>query len=258
MLLYIFVFVFGLIVGSFLNVVILRHNTGRSAMKSASRCFSCGKKLPWHELIPVLSFLMQRGRCRKCGAKISLQYPAIEILTGVMFLLVFFNQSPITYYQLLITVYYWVIFSLLIIISAYDLRHQIIPDRFVYAFDIFAFLSLFQVSSFNPEYSGQISNFLAGLALFSFFWAIWLLSKGAWMGLGDAKLALGIGWLLGPEGGITAFLLAFWIGAIFGILLVFLKGKRYNLKSSVPFGPFLALGTLFAFFLNGIMNISIL
>jgi leader peptidase (prepilin peptidase) / N-methyltransferase len=237
----VFVFIFGTIIGSFLNVIIFRHNTGEQVVNARSRCFSCGKKLEWYELIPVLSFVIQAGKCRKCKNKISWQYPSVELLTGFLFLMIFlkFGYSLITGYWLLIT-------SLLIIIAVYDLKYQIIPDVFVYTFGILTFLNLFRISDFGF----RIYNFVAGLIFFSFFALIWLLSKGRAMGFGDAKLALGIGWLLGLSKGIVALLLSFWTGALAGIFLLFFFKKEYNLKSRIPFGPFLVLGAIIAFFLG--------
>jgi len=241
----IFVFLFGLCIGSFLNVFILRYNTGQSIISGSSRCFSCGKRLKWYELIPVLSFLFQKGRCRRCKSKISWQYPIIEILTGIIFLLIFlFNYGQIPIFKIF---YFWIIFSLLIIISIYDLRHQIIPDNLVYAFDILAFLNLFWGYKLEIGNWNFLSGLLTGAIFFIFFGLMWLISNGQWMGLGDAKLSLGIGWLLGIKEGIVALLLSFWIGGLVGIFLLFFLKKRYNLKSSVPFGPFLALGTIISF-----------
>ena len=240
-----FVFIFGAIIGSFLNVVILRLNTGESIVTGGSRCFSCGKKLKWQELIPVLSFVVQRGKCKGCGSKISWQYPIVEFITGIIFLLIFNFQ-----FSIFVTAYYFIMFSLLIIISVYDFHHQIIPNKLAYLFNFLVFLNLFQVSSFKF----QVYNFLTGLAFFAFFGALWLFSKGKWMGLGDAKLALGIPWLLGACGGLWAFVFSFWVGALTGIILMFLAKNRYSMKSKIPFGPFLALGALLAFALNGIIS----
>ncbi len=256
----IIVFIFGTIVGSFLNVAILRYGTGQSIIKGGSRCFSCGKKLKWHELIPVISFIIQKRKCRNCGSKISWQYPLIEILTGLIFLLVFSSQysvvSNMSFYFLLSTFYFLVVFSLLIIIAVYDLRHQIIPNKFVYIFIFLSFFSLFIENwSLKIENYDIVWHFLAGIIFFSFFALLWLISNGRWMGFGDAKLALGIGFLLGLEKGIWAFAFSFWIGAIVGIFLVLLSKKRYNLKSSIPFGPFLILGVLLSFLLNGIIKL---
>jgi len=233
-----FVFILGTIIGSFLNVVILRYNTGESIIKNGSRCFGCGKRLNWYELIPIVSFLIQKGRCRSCKSKISIQYPLVELLTGILFLLIF----QITHYSLLVTGYYFIIFSLLIIIAVYDFRYQIIPDLFVYLFNFFALFNLF-----------RIYDFIVGLVFFGFFGLLWLVSRGNWMGLGDAKLALGIGWLLGLFKGILALLLSFWTGALVGIFLLFFFKKEYNIKSRIPFGPFLILGIIIAFFFGDVI-----
>lgn len=139
-----FVFIFGTIVGSFLNVVILRYNSGESIIKNSSKCFSCRERLKWYEMIPVLSFIFQRGRCRHCKSKISWQYPIVELLTGLVFLLIFLK-----FQFTLVTSYYFVVFSILIIISVYDLRHQIIPNLLVYIFDILAFLNLLLITNYE-------------------------------------------------------------------------------------------------------------
>jgi leader peptidase (prepilin peptidase)/N-methyltransferase len=261
----IFVFIFGAIIGSFLNVIILRYNTGESIIYSGSRCFSCGKKLSWYELIPIFSFLIQKGRCRHCGSKISLQYPIVEALTGLIFLLVFWRIWGSGFGIFGQLIYYWVIFALFIIISIYDIRHQIIPNGLVY---FLIFLSLFSfVWDFGNwnlfgnwkliiENSALIERILSGIAFFGLFGLLWFVSHGRWMGLGDAKMALAIGWLLGSVNGFIAILASFWIGAIFGVFLLLFAPKKFKMKSRIPFGPFLGLGALVAFlFGNNILQI---
>ncbi len=243
-LIYIFVLVLGAVMGSFLNVVILRYNTGFPIVNGKSKCFTCGKELEWYELIPIISFIIQKGKCNKCGSKISWQYPLVEITTGFLFFLI---TKTIIGYGILAIGYYFVVFSLLIIITVYDMRHQIIPNPFVYLFDVLAFTSLFFVSDFGF----RISDFIVGLALFAFFGSFWLFSKGKWMGLGDAKLALGIGWFLGLQKGILAILLSFWIGTIVSIFLMIFYKNKINMKSKIALGPFMALGTLIAFLYGG-------
>ena len=142
---YVLIFIFGTIIGSFLNVVILRYNTGNSVLKGRSRCFACGKTLKWYELVPVFSFLAQKGRCRKCKAKISRQYILVEIITGGLFALIFYIQHSI--FNIL---YLWAMAGLLIIISVYDLRHLIIPNLFVWLFNFLAFFFMLQASGFRP------------------------------------------------------------------------------------------------------------
>lgn len=269
---YALVFIFGTIVGSFLNVVILRYNTGESFLIGGSRCFNCGKKLKWNELIPVLSFVFQKGKCAECKTKISCQYPIVEILTGLIFALFFyffyqggghfFNYFSSSTFSFLLSVFYFlVIFCLLIIISVYDFRHQIIPNSFVYVFNILAFINLFFIKSvsisntsiFYPLFStfySPLCNFVSGLAFASVFALMWFVSKGKWMGFGDAKLVLGMGWILGLAKGFAAIAFSFWIGAIVGIVLLFAQKKRYNIKSKIAFGPFLTAGFFISYFLG--------
>ena len=239
------VFVFGAIVGSFLNVIILRLNTGKSIVSGRSKCFTCAKKLKWHELLPIASFVFLRGKCSACKAKISWQYPAVETITGIFFVLLFQQSQKFFDFGFLI-----LIFSILIIIAIYDYHHQIIPNLFVWIFNGLAFLWLFnsfRISDFGFRILNW-NNLLAGFILFVFFALLWGVSRGRWMGFGDAKLALGIGWLLGTAKGIAAVTLSFWIGAIVGVWLIYLNKNKYGLKSKVAFGPFMILGTAISFF----------
>ena len=234
-----FPFIFGLIVGSFLNVLILRYNTGRS-LGGRSGCLSCGKKLSWYELIPVLSFFLQHGRCRGCKSKISWQYPLVEILTGVMFALTawYFWATPG------LMIFYWLVATVSIFIFSYDWRHQIIPDS---ATITLIFLAVLRVLFFGP---GVVDSILTGLGFFLVFWALWYFSGGRWLGFGDAKLVFAIGLLLGFQQGIVALCLAFWLGAIVGLALIAISrgskllkaGRRYTIKSEIPFAPFLLIG----------------
>ena len=239
------VFVFGAVVGSFLNVIILRLNTGKSIVSGRSKCFTCAKKLKWHELLPIASFVFLRGKCSACKAKISWQYPAVETITGIFFVLLFQQSQKFFDFGFLI-----LIFSILIIIAIYDYHHQIIPNLFVWIFNGLAFLGLFnsfRISDFGFRILNW-NNLLAGFILFVFFALLWGVSRGRWMGFGDAKLALGIGWLLGMAKGAAAITLAFWIGAIAGVLLIYLSKNKYGMKSSIAFGPFMILGTAISFF----------
>jgi prepilin signal peptidase PulO-like enzyme (type II secretory pathway) len=146
--------------------------------------------------------------------------------------------------------YYAVMFSILIIIAAYDVKHKIIPDVLAFIFGLLAFVGMFFISSDNffiffphiPSVLELFSGILMGLP----FALLWLFSRGAWMGLGDAKLAIGIGYFLGLSRGLSALALAFWIGAIIGSLLMLWK-KGYGMKSELPFALYMVLGTFLAF-----------
>jgi prepilin signal peptidase PulO-like enzyme (type II secretory pathway) len=255
-------FIFGTIIGSFLNVVILRFNT-RGGLSGHSGCFACGEQLRWYELIPVVSFFAQKARCRHCGSKLNWQYPIVELLTGFVFYFVYvvnmsviYSGAPIAVYRILFEL---IVFSIFIIITVYDMRHMVIPDPLVYFLSALTLLFLFVGS--NPS----MYALLAGPAVATPFALLWLVSRGKWMGLGDAKLALPIGWLLGLSGGFAAVILAFWIGATVSVFILILKQldklsgelSRFRMKSEIPFGPFMVLGT-FIVYLFGLDVISLL
>lgn len=234
----VFVFSLGLIIGSFLNVVIYRYNTGRG-VGGRSRCLHCGRPLAWFNLVPVVSFLAQRARCARCRSRLSWQYPLVELATGLLFFGVWRLGLPAP-----ATALYLVMMALLVVIFTYDLRHQIIPDPFV-----FAFIGLAAASAWL---SGAFPNhLLGGLGLALFFWLLWLGSRGRWMGFGDGKLALGVGLLVGPAAGLSAILLAFWLGALVGVGLLFLsRRKSYTMKSELPFAPFIIIGLWLVIFFH--------
>ncbi len=236
-LLHFFIFLFGLTVGSFLNCIIYRLQTGESFFWGRSFCPDCQHKLSWQDLIPVLSFLILKRKCRYCQQKISWQYPLVELATAIIFLLLFLSVINVC-----TAVYLLLISCFLIIIFVYDLKHYIIPDKVVYPAIFTAFLyQLFEGLEFEI-----LRPILSSILASAFFLIIVLVSRGKWMGVGDVKLAAFMGLFLGFPNILVALFLAFFIGAIIGIGLIF-SGKR-TLKSEVPFGPFLILGTFIAFF----------
>lgn len=265
-LIFVLIFLLGTIIGSFLNVVIYRFNTGKTIVRGRSICMTCNHNLRWYELIPVLSFLIQKGKCRRCASRISHQYPLVEFGTGLIFALVAFKFLPVldvSYWAYVFFVILFVfIFSLLIVISVYDLRHKIIPDKLVYVFIIISFFSIFiNFSPVGPLFVlPTLSHLLAGPLISLPFVLLWFFSKGQLMGLGDGKLILGMGWMFGLVSGLCAVVLAFWIGTVISLFLMFLskylprlalsRTGRLNMKTEIPFGPFLVLGTLITFFFD--------
>lgn len=250
----IFTFILGTIIGSFLNVVALRFGTGRN-VRGRSFCFSCGKTLSALELVPVLSFLFLRGRCRKCKSRISMQYIAVEVLTGIVFLSVFLKfQSSLYVLPLFLLTFYFLLFSILIVIGIYDLKHTVVPDKLSFIFAMVALVGLFFFK--GPDYLFShpgIFDLLAGPLFFLPFFLLWYFSGGRLIGLGDGKLAIGIGWMLGLVSGASAIILSFWIGAIFSIIFMIwgvISKKAIGLKTEIPFAPFMILGTLIAFLSN--------
>lgn len=251
LLIYFFIFIFGTIIGSFLNVVILRYNTGESVVSGKSVCFSCAKNLSWYEMFPILSWVALRGKCGSCKSKISWQYPLVELSTGLLFLFISFQGLPLDNF------YYFAVFSILIVIVVYDLRHKIIPDLLSFSFAFISLIGLVVAQSTSDVgwANWDLWDLLAGPILALPFFLMWLLSRGRWMGLGDAKLALGIGWFLGLVSGVSAVILGFWIGAIVSVSLLLLQrlnliGKNLTIKSEIPFAPFLILGLLIVFFFD--------
>jgi leader peptidase (prepilin peptidase)/N-methyltransferase len=247
---YIPIFILGLAVGSFLNCVIYRLEKNESFLIGRSYCPKCKHQLGWQDLIPLLSFLELGGKCRYCKQKISWQYPLVELATGILFVSVFHIAFP----NLLLSIYYFLISSLLIVIFTYDLKYYIIPDEIIYPAIVITFLYNIFYSCFMLHSSYSILNILcSGLGASAFFLAIFLISKGKWLGFGDVKLAFFMGLFLGFPNILVAFFISFLIGAIIGLGLIFC-GKK-SLKSEVPFGPFLVTGTFLALFLgNQIIN----
>jgi len=260
-------FILGTIVGSFLNVVVLRLGTGRG-FGGRSGCFSCGKTLQLFELVPILSYLFLGGRCHRCKSSISIQYPLVEVLTGVVFALIFREWFSGFYIPNLFEVFSLalslVAASLLIAIGVYDIRHKIIPQTLVLLLIsnglIIASGRLYLgVHLLSPTFLAL--DFLAGPIFYLFFYGLSYVSAGRWMGYGDSKLVLGLGLLLGFVSGLSGLIFAFWIGALVGIILIAvpyvlpvfgLKGSHLavTMKTEIPFAPFLIFGAACAFFLH--------
>jgi leader peptidase (prepilin peptidase)/N-methyltransferase len=251
--------IFGIFVGSFINVLVLRHGTGKSIVRGRSICLSCGVELQAIDLVPLASFIILRARCRTCKSPISFQYPIVELLNGLLYALVVYVFSPfgsrVTSASLLLVLGLWIVSSLLLAIFVYDIHHKIIPNNLVYLLAIvsgvFLFIDLSSVSFVIPNIWQVLSAPIVALPLF----LIWLLSLGHWMGLGDAKLVWSFGWILGITMGFTSVIFGFWIGAVVALLILFMQrvknGKRSNrmtMKSEVPFAPFLIVGFFIVLF----------
>src|SRR3989344_4064624 len=201
--------VFGAIAGSFLNALLFRYNTGRSFL---------------------------RGRCRYCSSRISVQYPAVEVMVGsiAVFLALNTPDLPSFFFWLLV----WII---LLFVLVYDLRHKIIP---LSCSALLAALGLLHVYLGGFQLVDAAGVLLSVPLLF-----VSLISRGQWMGWGDGMLEAGLALLLGLTAGLTAFMLAFWGGAVVGIVLLCLP-RGYTMKSEVPFAPFLIFGAACAYFLH--------
>lgn len=286
----VFFFILGTIIGSFLNVVILRYGSG-SKLSGRSHCFSCSKDIAWYDLVPLFSFINLKGHCRHCKSRISFQYPLVELCTGLIFAAAFWRAYVYaTPLQPLFSVFYLpdyiqaglifsislIILSLLVIITVYDIKHKIIPDLFVFLFGALSLAKLFLTTEFSSLLNfPQILNLLAGPILALPLFLLWFFSRGRWIGLGDAKLALGIGWFLGFPLGVSSLILGFWIGAVISLSLLALSRlahtrfarqalfglglKNITMRSEVPLAPFLILGLMVVYFFGiDVTGLSIL
>lgn len=271
---YLIIFLFGLLIGSFLDCLIYRlelregveeiekgpNNPAKGGvLRGRSFCPQCKHTLSWKDLFPVFSFIFLKGKCRYCKKKISWQYPLVEILTAVVFLLIFRFSIPIVEITsfvrygtslsfILNLVYLLIISCFLLIIFVFDLKHYIIPDEVIYSAIVVSGIWYTVASIFLNFYTKYeiLNNLYSALGAAGFFLAIVLVSKGKWMGVGDIKLAFLMGLVLGWPQILVALLLAFWGGAIVGIILIGFKKK--GLKSEIPFGPFLITANFISLF----------
>lgn len=230
------IFILGLLIGSFLNVCIYRIPKKESIILPPSHCVSCDTKLQPLDLVPIFSYLFYRGKCRYCGEGISPQYPIVELISGLIFILLFWRFGLGFSF-----IRYGILSSLLIIITFIDFNYQIIPDRLI----VFGFIIEFALKLIQMELGFFINGALGLVMGGGLFLLIAVASKGA-MGGGDIKLMAMLGFIFGIRYILLISFLSFIIGAIVSIFLLILKIK--GRKDYIPFGPFIALATILAIF----------
>ncbi len=240
---YLFVFIFGLIIGSFLNCFIwrLRQNEG---MLNRSYCPKCQKRIYWYDNIPLLSFVFLAGKCRHCKKAISWQYPLVELFTGVLFAFSYFINKPDIgkdIFMNLEILRLWFLVAVMVVIFVYDLRWYLILDKItIPAIIIVFFLNL--LLGF-----GWINLLMSGILGGSFFLLQFLVSRGRWIGGGDIRLGFLMGVALGEwQYLVLALFLAYLIGSVIGLFLIFTGRREWG--SKIPFGIFLSTATLIALF----------
>ncbi len=241
-------FLIGICFGSFANVIVDRTENGKN-INGRSKCDFCGYQLKWFDNIPIVSFLILKAKCRKCRKKLSWQYPAVELFTGIVF--------AISAWQLGVSQFFesplFLVSSLLLMITAFlfvlvivwDLKYMIIPNELVIAgivvtiliFGIRFFIDPCEIFDWNCFW---VSGILGAVVMTGFFWILYAVSKGKWIGGGDVKLAVWLGLLIGLKMVYPALMIAYIVGVIVAIFLI-IRGKK-GMKSQLPFGPFLILG----------------
>lgn len=233
----ILIFFLGVIVGSFLNVCIYRIPEGISIITPGSFCPICKHHLSWRDNIPLLSFILLKGRCRYCGGRISLQYPLVELITGIIFLLFYLKFDLSFNFFIFISVS-----SLLLIAMFIDLRFMLLPDIVMYPSII---IGVFYTIVTRLPY-----NLLTAVGFAVGFYLLGVIFKGG-LGLGDVELIAIISLLLGFYGTLSVVIISSLTGTMYGLYLI--KKGRAGLKSRVPFGPFL----ITSFLLVSIFNIPV-
>lgn len=235
---WVFIFILGSLVGSFLNVVIDRGVNGESILWGRSHCDFCKKQLHWYELVPIISFVIQAGRCRNCNKRLSVQYPIVEAFTGICFMYV----VSVANWQLVPSLLLGLVVSSFIVIFVSDLKYFLIPDVAHLGVAIGS-LGLIWVQ--HHALQAFVPYLVTALGSSFVFFLLWLVTRRRGLGTGDILLAFSMGIFLGFPLAIIAFYIAFLTGATVGVILILQRQKK--LKSRIQFGPFLVLATWLAY-----------
>ena len=250
-----YVFLIGIIFGSFLNVYLYRFHTGKS-LGGSSHCLSCQLNLEWYELVPLFSYLVLRGKCRRCRSYIPPRYFLVELLVGSVFLLAALSTTDLIMQML--TAFFLTVLAAIVV---YDYYHTIIPNEFVVALiglSVLMLLHQFVLTEQLPEAGWRV---VAGAAAAGPFVFLWVISQGRWIGLGDAKLAFPLGIWVGLSGVVSMVMWSFWIGALVSLIMIGLQtllkrgkiglrifGRPLTMKSEIPFAPFLIAAFILTYF----------
>ncbi|MFN8015187.1 MAG: prepilin peptidase [Acidimicrobiia bacterium] len=232
----------GLAVGSFLNVVIWRVPNDMSIIRPSSHCPKCNEPIRSLDNIPVLSYVVLGGKCRNCSNKISFRYPFIELLTCFVWIFTFIRLDAH-----ISTIGYLLFFSGLLALSAIDIDTKLLPKKIVYPIGALLVVFLSADSIINQNYKQILDCLLVGLAYSAFLFVVWFATGGKAMGFGDVRLALFLGFAMGYFGFVVSYmgmLASFAIGSFIGIAIAAITQKGRKMK--IPFGPFLAAGTVIA------------
>lgn len=239
----IFIFILGLTLGSFTNVVIYRIDEWQSILNTRSHCRECKNNLAWYDLIPLVSFVTLRGKCRHCLKPIAWQYPLVELIYA---LLLMSTYAMLNFYNIPLAsiivalVFFAVCLTAMFVIFFHDLREMLIPESMLYTLLVAGLV-------FGAIYNGTVLQSIYGaLAAAAPIALLVYPSRGKWMGEGDVWLAAGLGAMVGYPYSFAMLLISFMMGGLIGAVL--LATKKKSAKSAVPFGPFLILGAILALY----------
>ncbi len=230
----------GLVVGSFMNVVVARIPHGKSVVRPGSHCPKCRKPVRWYDNIPVLSYVALRGKCRHCGQGISIRYPVIEALTGLLFLAAKMRFG----FDAALVLRHWPFVALLVAITFIDLEHRIIPD----VLNLIGGVLGLATSLLAPElgWIGSLLGISLGFTLFyGFAWLYEWKTGRSGLGGGDIKLLAMLGAFVGPQGVLVCVLMSSILGSVIGLGWALATRQKTLMTAAIPFGPFLVLGALY-------------
>ncbi|MEY7999863.1 A24 family peptidase [Clostridium sp. Mt-5] len=239
------IFIFGAVIGSFLNVCIYRIPRGESTAYPPSHCTNCGNKIKWYDLIPIISYFVLKGKCRYCGEKISIRYPLIEFITALLYLMLYIKIGiGIDFIK------YITFMSILIVVGMIDFDTTDVYFKTTAAGVVFALI--FMAVYWNMGF--EIRNFIFGGILSGIFFTIIIFITKGGMGWGDMEICVFCGLFLGFKLTLVMMFLSFVLGAAVGMILI-LSGKKSR-KDYIPFGPFISLASIITVFLGGtILNL---
>ena len=255
-IIYFFIFIFGTIIGSFLNVCIFRIPLEQSIAFPPSHCMGCGKKLKWYDMFPIISWIILKGKCRYCKTKISYRYPLVECITGIIFLAIYLK-----YGFAFDTIKFCIFASLIIVIGLIDLdTTDVYTSTIITGIISFIILSILNFTLFKVHFINQFSildynlgGIIGGGLILIVIIVTNIIINANGMGTGDAEICLICGLFLGIKGVVFMLFLAVVIGGVVGITLILLKKKKK--KDYIPFGPFIAVSSIIAvLFGAGIVN----
>lgn len=239
-------FVLGLIFGSFGTVAAHRIPRRETIVTGRSKCPNCGRQIKAHENVPVVSYLVLRGRCPGCGTRISLRYPLTELAMGVLFALAVV-KFEVTVTAVVYAAFFWV----LVVLTVIDLEHKLLPNRIVYPTFVVGWAGLVVAALVDGD-TARLRSAALGAVVFGGFFFVVAFIYPAGMGGGDVKLAFVLGTFVGYAGGVGAVLAgmfaSFLLGGVIGIIAIRVSGK--GRKTQIPFGPFMAIGSVIAVFLG--------
>lgn len=256
---YTFIFILGAVMGSFLSAFTYRVTRNVSVLKGRSYCPNCKKKISWYDNVPIISYILLKGRCRNCKKRISIRYPLLELSTGLLFVGMFLKALECSLLPRCLSCdfglvcswtnfnfifgYVLVLILMLILVSVFiiDIEEMIIPDIIIFR-GFFVFYILYAILFSEDLFNFLLSGFLAGF----FILMLHLVTKGRGMGLGDVKFAILGGFILGYKMTMLWLFIAFIIGAFVGLMLIFLKKAKFG--KQIPFGPFLVISFIIVIF----------